>query len=100
MLGTERVFEIFAGTDPGDFSPELSRIDELAVGDTISLYYDDNSYTSGELVNSLTRFIDKSDKPYYIENTGTDKTLGFIILTLGGILLAVIFALKFTGRIY
>ncbi|MEQ8471409.1 MAG: hypothetical protein RIC35_09490 [Marinoscillum sp.] len=98
--GTERVFEIFVGTDPGDFSPKLSRIDELTVGDTVKLYYDDNSYTRGELVNSLTRFIDKSGEPYFIENSGTDKTLGFVVLALGGILLIVVFTLKFAGRIY
>lgn len=100
LEGTDRVFEIFIGTDPGDFSPELSRIDELTVGDTVSLYYDDNSYTKDELVNSLTRFIDKSDEPYFIENSGKDKTLAYVILGLGGILLIITIALKVTGRIY
>ena len=97
--GTERVFQIFVGNDPGDFSPEFSRIDELAVGDTVDLYYDDNSYTSKQEVNSLTRFIDRREEPYFIQGAGTDKKLGYVILGLGATLLIVVIALKFRGKI-
>lgn len=97
--GTERVFEIFIGNDPGDFIPEFERIDELTIGDTVILYYDDNYYTEGQLVNSLTRFIDREKEPIYIESSKTDKTLGYIGLVLGIILVTIILTLKMKGKI-
>ena len=55
---------------------EFERMDELTIGDTVTLYYDDNSYTEGQLVNNLARFIDRDKEPIFIESSKTDKTLG------------------------
>ena len=97
--GTSRVFDIFIGNEPGDFSPEFERMDELTIGDTVTLYYDDNSYTEGQLVNNLARFIDRDKEPIFIESSKTDKTLGYIVVGLGFALVIVILTLKKIGKI-
>ncbi|MEL7145262.1 MAG: DUF3592 domain-containing protein [Bacteroidota bacterium] len=96
--GTQRVFEIFIGNEPGDFSPEFEHIDELVIGDTITLYYDDNINTEGQVVNSLVRFIDRNKKSIFIESANKDKTLGYIVIGLGIILIVIILILKKTGK--
>lgn len=97
--GTERVFEIFVSNDQSDFGPEFERIDDLQIGDVITLYYDDNSYTEDHLVNSLTRFIDRGEETIFIEDSTTDKTAGYIFIGVGVLMAIIILFLKKKGKI-
>lgn len=75
-------------------------MDRLSLGDSVTLYYDDNSYTESELVNRLTRFIDKNEEAVYIQSSKTDKTFGYSLLIIGIIIMAIlILTLKKLGKI-
>jgi hypothetical protein len=94
----QKTFEIFVGKDPGDFKPELEKIDELKVGDNISIYYDENLNETDNRINRLIQFIDKDSTPYFIRGSH-DKVLGFGLLASGLIMGMTLLILKNKGTI-
>ncbi|MEM6802739.1 MAG: hypothetical protein AAF696_15125 [Bacteroidota bacterium] len=88
LSGHERVFEMFVGQGKWDFSPRVNRLDELAVGDTIDIYYEDNSKTRFSNVNRLLQYLDKDGQLYYLRSKA-DKYIGYFILAIGGLLLLI-----------
>lgn len=91
------VFQIFVGKESGDFSPEYENLNQLNIGDTISVYYDE-SFLQKSQYNNLTRFIDKGDKAIFIEG-GLDKSFGYFIIGLGTLLGILLLILKKKGKI-
>jgi len=94
----QKVFEIFIGKDPGDFKPELEKIDELKVGDMISIYFDEDPRDTDLRINRLMQFIDKDSAPYYIRGS-QDKTFGYILIVVGIVIGILILVLKNRGTI-
>lgn len=90
--GYEYPFEIFIGKETGDFKPKFEQIDNLRLGDTITVYYYETEYTRDEGINRYIQFIDKNEDPFF-ERGNSGVTLGgFIILLcvlliIGGIVL-------------
>jgi hypothetical protein len=94
----QKAFEIFVGKDPGDFKPELEKIDELKVGDKISVYFEENLRETDLRINRLLQFIDKDSTPYFIRGN-QDKVLGFGLLAFGIIMGILLLILKNKGTI-
>jgi hypothetical protein len=94
----QKVFEIFIGKDPGDFKPELEKIDELKVGDMISVYFDEDPSDIDMRINRLIQFIDKDSAPYYIRGS-QDKIFGYILIASGIMIGILVFVLKNRGTI-
>ena len=82
----ERVFELFIGTDKGDFSPRINRLTELKIGDRIDIYFEETNKTITQPVNRLLQYLDKNGEPYYLRSK-VDKYLGYFILGCSGLLL-------------
>jgi len=94
--GYSKTFELFIGTDPGDFKPKYEKVDDLRNGDEITVYFDDDA--DDERINRLIQYIDKDGVAYYIRNN-MDK-FGGIAFILSGILVGVwILYLKRKGTI-
>jgi hypothetical protein len=94
----QKVFEIFVGKDPGDFKPELEKIDELKVGDKIDIYFDEYVKDSDLRVNRLLQFIDKDSVPYYIRGSHS-QILGYVLIAFGIMLGILLLVLKNRGTI-
>lgn len=82
----QRIFVLFTGTDPSDFSPRINRLDELNVGDKIDIYYDETAQTSTRKVNNLLQYLDKNGELYYLRSRA-DKYIGYVILGCSVLLL-------------
>jgi len=71
------VFEIYiANTDK-----EVEPIDDLKIGDRISVYYYETGSTHSENLNRYIQFIDKNSTAYF-KRGNFQKQLGFVILGL------------------
>jgi hypothetical protein len=92
----QKAFEIFIGNDPGDFKPALEKIDELRLGDKISVYFDED--LNDIKINRLVQFIDKDSTPYFIRGSH-DKVLGFVLLAFGITIGIILLILKNKGTI-
>jgi len=89
----ERVFELFTGTDKGDFSPRVNRLDELDIGDEIEVYFEETIKTKTQQVNRLLQYLDKNGELYYLRSK-VDKYIGYFILGCSGLLLLLGFYMK------
>lgn len=98
--GTERVFQLFVGGEPNDFKPVMGSVDELHVGDFISLYYDDHSYTENDVVNRLTQYIVKQEVFYFVKDSSFDKLFGYGMIGCGAVIFITITILKRKGIVY
>jgi hypothetical protein len=94
----EKVLQVFIGKDAGDFKPEFENIDKLQLGDTITVYYDENYKTEQDPINRLVYFIDKGDEPIFIKGTW-EKGLAYFLFALCIALLTTIIYLKKIGKI-
>ena len=82
----ERVFELFTGSDKGDFSPRVNKLEDLDVGDEVEIYFEENNKTKREQVNRLLQYLDKKGDLIYLRSKA-DKFIGFFILGGSGLLL-------------
>ncbi len=94
----QKAFEIFVGKDPGDFKPEFEKIDNLRVGDKISVYYDENLKYPDARINRHLQFLDKDSSPYFIRGS-QDKIFGYGLLAFGIIMGIILLVLKNKGTI-
>jgi len=85
-------FEIFVGNESGDFKPKFEQIDNLKLGDSITIYFYEINNTYSEEINRFTQFIDKESESYFVRGDGS-RTIGLIVivasiaLALGGIVM-------------
>jgi hypothetical protein len=61
--------------------PQKFTLDDLKIGDTIDIYYYENSYTKEDKINRFTQFIDKENQQYFVKNN-FQKELGIAIIGL------------------
>ncbi len=87
-------FEIY---EPNS-KPAPSNIDDLKVGDTISIYYYETSDTRNVRLNRFAQFIDHKDKAHYIRNS-FQKNLGFILLILSALVIILAFIFWKVGKL-
>ena len=98
--GYEYPFEIFVGNESGDFKPKFEKIDNLNLGDTITVFYYQTEDVQNEGINRFIQFIDKKDDSYF-ERGNSSKTLGAVVisicvlLTIGGLTLWKMKKIKF-----
>jgi len=74
-------FEIFIGSDAGDFKPKFEQIDNLHRDDTVTVYYYETDNTRGEGINRFMQYIDKKSTSFF-ELGNSARTTGIIIITL------------------
>ena len=84
-----KVIEVFIGKGAWDFKPEFERVDELKVGDEISVYYFDNEINDIQ-VNRLIQFIDKGNVSYFVRGKSNDYIAYFCIVSAVLVLILVI----------
>lgn len=89
----ERVFEMFVGTDEGDFSPRVNLLEKLGVGDKIDIYFEEDSQTEDEQINRLLQYLDKNGELLYLRSKA-DKYIGYFILGCSGLLIVAAFYMK------
>jgi hypothetical protein len=83
--GYEKIFKLFVGEDKGDFSPRVSRLNELKIGDEVEIYFEENVETRTEHVNRLLHYLDKNGDLYYLRGNA-EKYVGWGILGFSGVL--------------
>ena len=95
------VFGVFVGKEPGDFGPKFEKLDELKVGDEITVYYVEKTplQRNQDLrLNKAVQFIDKNEEAYFIRGN-KDKYGGFFFLAIGVLLVITVLVLKKLGKI-
>jgi len=92
-----KYFKLLIGEDLDGSKPDFQRIDELKTGDTITVYYDENSLSNDADVSRLAYFIDKNGKPYFIR--GKQNTISYYLIGMCLSAIAISYFLKKTGRI-
>ena len=92
-----KYFKLLIGEDIDGSKPTFQQIDQLRVGDIITVYYDENNLSDDADVSRLAYFIDNDGNPYFIR--GKQNTIGYYIIGLCLSVIAVSYFLKKTGRI-
>ncbi|MGB3606990.1 MAG: hypothetical protein WA775_12585 [Psychroserpens sp.] len=95
------VFDVFIGMETFDLSPKFEQIDQLAVGDEITIYYADNTPLQRNEhigINKTVQFIDMDDDVYFIRGN-KDKYGGYALIAVGLLLVFTLFILKRFGKI-
>lgn len=85
--GYEYPFEVFVGSESGDFKPKFEKIDNLKIGDTVTVYYYQTENTKSEGINRFMQYIDKGHESYF-ERGDSSKTLGGVVISIS-VLLAI-----------
>ena len=92
--GYPKTFELFIGKGWGDFKPKFEKVDELKIGDTVTIYYDENFKTKSDPINRLAYFIDRGQEPIFIKG-GWEKYLAYFIF---GSIIVILFVLIIAKR--
>lgn len=74
----DKLILLHVGTDWGDFSPRLDRLNTLAPGDSITLYYDNSWLARGQQEIKTTQVIYRRDETVYIKSA-SDQYVGWLI---------------------
>ncbi|WP_256010323.1 hypothetical protein [Desertivirga xinjiangensis] len=96
--GFPETIELFIGKESGDFKPDLEKIDELKVGEEVTVYYSDGINSENDGIQRLVQYIDRGREPVFKKGSW-DKTLGFIVAASGGLILVGLFVLRKFGKI-
>ena len=85
----ELVFDIFIGKQTGDFSPQFEQLDNLKIGDEVTVYFADKTplqKNQNLSLNKTVQFIDKNGEAYFIRGNkdkyGACFFIGIGILTM------------------
>lgn len=81
----DRVFELFTGTETGDFSPRVNRLAELRVGDKVDIYFEENNKSASQPSNRLLQYLDKNGELIY-RRSNADQQVGYFIIGCSGLL--------------
>lgn len=95
------IFDIFVGKETGDFGPKFERLDDLKIGDEITVYHADKTplQKSRDLrFNKTVQFIDKEGEAYFIRGN-KDKYGGYFFIGFGILLIITLIVLKQIGKI-
>ena len=79
-------FEIFVGSESGDFKPKFEQIDKLELGNTVTIYFYQTDNSVKENINRFVQFIDKENISYF-ERGNSSKTIGGVIISICVLLL-------------
>lgn len=93
-----KIFEIFIGKGSGDFKPQFEKIDELKVGDSVTVYFDENFKTQQDPINRLAYFIYKGQDAIFIKGD-FEKYLAYFIIGFSLISILILVVLKWKGKI-
>jgi hypothetical protein len=93
-----KTFELFIGKDWGDFKPKFEKVDDLKIGDTITIYFDENFKTESDPVNRLAYFIDRGHEPIFVKGSW-EKYLAYFIIGLATIVLLILVVAKRKSKI-
>lgn len=82
--GYDKAFEIFIGMDPGDFSPKSQKIDQLKVGDVVTVYHEDTPLQKNQDPNldKGIQYLEKDGDLYY-EKGNKDKYFAYFFIPMG-----------------
>lgn len=61
--------------------PQKNNIDDLKIGDTVTVYFYENSYTIEKKLNRFAQFVDKGNKCYYLRDS-LMKQIGIVLIGL------------------
>ena len=89
----EIIFDLFTGTDKGDFSPRVNQLYELDIGDSVEIYYEENNRLQGQPVNKLLQYMDKDGELIYLRSNA-DRYIGYFTLGSSLLLLMVGYYMK------
>jgi hypothetical protein len=64
------IIEVFIGKDFGDFGAKFEQVDNLKIGDTVTIYYQDGSYIAEEHINRTVKYIDSKGMSYFEDGNG------------------------------
>lgn len=95
------IFDIFVGKETGDFSPKFEKLDELKIGDEITVYYAEKTpfqKNTDSRLNKTVQFIDRNEQPYFIRGN-KDKYGGYAAIAFGIIMSIILLILKKVGKI-
>jgi len=84
-----RIYELFTGTDKGDFSPRVNRLNELNIGNQVDIYFEENTKTKLDQTNKLLQYLYIDSELIYLRSNA-DKYIGYF--TLGGSMLLFLIA--------
>ena len=93
-----KTFELFIGKGSGDFRPKFEKIDDLKIGDSVLIYFDENYKTQQDPINRLVYFIDKGGEAIFIKD-GFEKYLACFIIGISLISILTLVILKRKGKI-
>lgn len=93
-----KTFELFIGKGSGDFRPKFEKIDDLKIGDSVLIYFDENYKTQQDPINRLVYFIDKGGEVIFIKG-GFEKYLACFIIGISLISILTLVILKRKGKI-
>ncbi len=93
-----KTFQLFIGKGSGDFKPEFEKIDALKIGDSVTIYFDENFKTKEDSINRLTYFIDKGNEAFFIKG-GFEKYVAYFIIGIAIIFILTLIILKKKGKI-
>ncbi|RDC62364.1 hypothetical protein [Adhaeribacter pallidiroseus] len=84
----DKPFELYLGGDTGDFLPEFQAYDQLKMGDTITVYYNETPpfVNASAKIIVFTQQINKNGQPYYLRGDMNLYFANFFIMV--GVLLA------------
>ena len=89
--------ELFVGKDLGDFKPKFEQVDNLKVGDPVTVYYYETNSDRNDLINRHVKFIDRQGINYF-EQGSSLITIGIIVIVLCVLLDAFCFYLWKKGK--
>ena len=89
-----KTFELFIGKDWGDFKPKFEKVDDLKIGDSVTIYFDENFKTESDTINRLAYFIDRGQEPIFVKGSW-EKYLAYFIF---GSVLIILFVLVVAKR--
>ncbi|RXJ45469.1 sortase family protein [Gelidibacter gilvus] len=95
------IFDIFVGKASGDFGPNFEKLDNLKIGDEITIYYANKTLLQKKQdyrFNKSVQFIDKDGEAYFIRGN-KDAYGGYFFIGIGVVIAIALVILKQTGRI-
>ena len=95
------IFDLFIGKETGDFSPKFEKLDDLNIGDEITVYFDPKTpfqKNSDPRINKTVQFIDKDKEAFFIRGN-KDKYGGYAAIAFGIAMSIVLLILKRSGKI-
>jgi hypothetical protein len=91
-------FQIFIGKSTGDFRPEFENIDNVKVGDSLTIYFEESSKTRNAAVNNLAYFIDRKSETIFIKGNSI-KIMIYGLAIFCTLFIVLLIILKAKGKI-